>query len=255
MNLDKKVVVITGGAGLLGEKFTRAIVKDGGIAIIADLNVEKSKIIIRELNKEKVVAYHYPLDITKESSVKDMIMHFDEKGITINAVVNNAYPKTKDFGKDFFDVTYETFCENMNMHIGGYFNVSKVMATYFKEKGQGNIINIASIYGMMAPRFDIYEDTKMTNGPEYAAIKSSIIHLTKFMANRFKGMNIRVNCVAPGGIFDNQPKPFLENYKSYCSNKGMLDPEDLTGSVVFLLSDYSRFVQGQLITVDDGFSI
>ena len=95
----------------------------------------------------------------------------------------------------------------------------------------------------------------MTMPVEYAAIKSGLIQLTKYMAKYFKGMNIKVNALSPGGIFDHQPEIFLENYKMECSTKGMLEQSDLTGSLIYLLSDMSKYVNGQNIVVDDGFSI
>ncbi len=93
----------------------------------------------------------------------------------------------------------------------------------------------------------------MTTPVEYAAIKSGLIHLTKYMAKYFKGMNIKVNTLSPGGILDAQPESFLNNYKKYCSNKGMLEKEDMTGTLIYLLSDMSQYVNGQNIVVDDGF--
>ena len=90
---------------------------------------------------------------------------------------------------------------------------------------------------------------------EYAAIKSGLIHLTKYMAKYFKGMNIRVNALSPGGIEDAQDKHFLQNYKQECLNKGMLDTADLEGTLVYLISDMSTYVNGQNIIVDDGFTL
>ena len=75
------------------------------------------------------------------------------------------------------------------------------------------------------------------------------------MAKYFQGMNIKVNALSPGGIFDNQPESFLEKYKEKCLNKGMLDNSDLKGTLVYLLSDMSKYVNGQNIIVDDGFSL
>ena len=93
----------------------------------------------------------------------------------------------------------------------------------------------------------------MTVPIEYAAIKAGLIHLTKYMAKYFKGMNIRVNTISPGGISDSQPEAFLENYKEECISKGMLDGHDLAGTLIYLLSDMSQYVNGQNIIVDDGF--
>ncbi len=95
----------------------------------------------------------------------------------------------------------------------------------------------------------------MTNGPEYASIKSSLVFLTKFIAQRLKGTGVRINAISPGGVLDGQPDSFVNNYKKYCNSKGMLDPKDLAGAVRFLISDDSKYVTGQNIIVDDGFSI
>ena len=141
------------------------------------------------------------------------------------------------------------------MNLGGYFLTSQQFATYFEKQGCGNIINLASIYGVIAPRFEIYDNTPMTMPVEYAAIKSGLIHLTKYMAKYFKRKNIRVNTISLGGIEDKQPEPFLKAYKEFCLNKGMLNAKDISGTVLYLLSDLSEFVNGQNIVVDDGFTL
>jgi NAD(P)-dependent dehydrogenase (short-subunit alcohol dehydrogenase family) len=143
--------------------------------------------------------------------------------------------------------------ENLGMNLGGCIIPSQLFSLYFQKQGHGNIINISSIYGVIAPKFEIYDDTEMTMPVEYAAIKSGMLHLTKYMAKYFKGMNIRVNAISPGGIIDHQPKEFLENYKEKCLIKGMLNQSDLNGTLIYLLSDMSKYVNGQNIVVDDGF--
>ena len=173
----------------------------------------------------------------------------------IDALVNNAYPRNKNYGRKFEDVTYEDFCENVNMHLGGYFLMMQQFAEHFKKQGHGNIINIASIYGVIAPRFDIYDNTDMTMPVEYAAIKSAIIHLTKYVAKYYKGYNIRVNCISPGGIYNNQPEPFIKSYNEYALNRGILDSSDITGILLFLLSNESKYINGQNIIVDDGWTL
>jgi len=126
---------------------------------------------------------------------------------------------------------------------------------YFSKAGGGSIVSLSSIYGVIAPRFDIYEGTDMTMPVEYAAIKSGIIHLTKYFTRYFSGNGIRFNCVSPGGIIDRQPKEFLDKYRKYSVSKGMLSPEDICGAVSFLLSDDSKYVNGQNIIVDDGWAL
>lgn len=255
--LKNKVVIVTGGAGLLGKVFIKAIVEQKGIAIIADINKDlgkkTKKILRKELNTKNID--FIKLDITSKKSINDMIEKTSKKYGKIDALVNNAYPMNKNYGRNFFDVEYKDFVENLGLNLGGYFLTSQQISKYFIKQGYGNIINISSIYGVIAPKFEIYKNTKMTMPVEYAAIKSGLIHLTKYMCKYLKGSNIKVNSISPGGIFDNQDKEFLKNYNNLCINKGMLDPDDLKGSLVFLLSDLSSFINGQNIIVDDGFTL
>lgn len=255
--LSNRVVVITGGAGLIGKEFVKAVIENNGIAIIADINEEIGNQAKENLSNElktKNIDF-VQLDITSKESLNECIAYLHNKYDKIDALVNNAYPRNKNYGKHFFDVKYEDFVENIGLNLGGYFTTSQVFAQYFKKQGYGNIINISSIYGVVAPKFEVYDNTSMTMPVEYAAIKSGLIHLTKYMAKYFKGMDIRVNALSPGGIFDSQPKEFLEKYRDKCLNKGMLDKSDLKGTLVYLLSDMSKYVNGQNIIVDDGFTL
>jgi len=253
--LKDKVIVITGGAGLLGKEFIKAVIEEKAIAIIADINEELGNMAKDKLSKElKTENIDFiKLDITSKESLRNCLNYLDEKYNKVDALVNNAYPRNKNYGKHFFDVEYDDFTQNIGLNLGGYFTTSQQFAEYFKVQGYGNIINISSIYGIVAPKFEIYNGTTMTVPVEYAAIKSGLIHLTKYMAKYFKGMNIKVNALSPGGIFDNQNEIFIEQYNNECINKGMLDKSDLKGSLIYLLSDMSKYVNGQNIVVDDGF--
>lgn len=255
--LNNQVIVITGGAGLIGQEFVKAVVEENGIAIIADINQElgsqvKDKLSV-ELNTTNIDFVQ--LDITSKESLKNCIVYLADKYNRIDALVNNAYPRNKNYGKHFFDVEYEDFIQNIGLNLGGYFTTSQQFSKYFKTQGYGNIINISSIYGVIAPKFEVYENTPMTMPVEYAAIKAGLIHLTKYMAKYFKGMNIRVNTLSPGGVLDKQPEAFLDKYREECLTKGMLDKSDLKGTLVYLLSDMSKCVNGQNLVVDDGFTL
>jgi NAD(P)-dependent dehydrogenase (short-subunit alcohol dehydrogenase family) len=253
--LKNKVVVITGGAGLLGREFCGAIAASGGIAVIADRKLEDAKHVATKIAQAGGLAHAVELDITHKDSVNACITGLHQRFGRIDAVVNNAYPRNAHYGRRLEEVTYEDFCDNVGMHVGGYFLVSQQFAAYFKKQGCGNIVNMSSIYGVVAPRFEIYEGTSMTMPVEYAVIKSGVLHLTRYMAKYLKGNGIRVNAISPGGILAGQPAPFLERYKQQCTSKGMLDKSDLTGTLVFLLSDESVYINGQNLTVDDGFSL
>lgn len=251
-----KVIVITGGAGRIGSEFIRAVTASGAVAVIADANDVAGRALANEFTEGKGLrAEFHPLDITSKDSAQNLIATLHEKYGHIDALVNNAYPRNSSYGRKFEDVTFEDFCDNVGSHLGGYFLMSQQFGNYFRNQGHGNIINMASIYGVVAPRFEIYDDTPMTMPVEYAAIKSAVIHLTKYLAKHFKGCNIRVNCISPGGILDKQPESFLAKYADSAMSKGMLDPQDITGSLLYLLSDLSAYVNGQNIIVDDGWTL
>lgn len=251
-NIANKIIVITGGAGAIGQSFVKSISENDGIAIIADINFEAAELLAIKIGARSEA---FALDITNVNSITSLINSLTQKYGRIDAVVNNAYPKNKNYGRKLEDITYEDFCQNINMHLGGYFLVAQQFCFAFKKQGYGNIINMSSIYGSIAPIFQLYDGTQMTMPVEYAAIKSAIDHLTRYFAQYFKGAGIRVNSLSPGGILANQPDSFLEAYNRRSASKGMLDTKDVVGALMFLLSDESRFVTGQNLIVDDGFSL
>ena len=256
MILNNKVIVVTGGAGLLGKAFIKEILAHGGIAILTDINTSLAQEFIDEIKVEYPDHFYVAnMDITNKSSINSLINDISKRYGGIDCLVNNAYPKNKNYGKQIEDVSYEDFSENISTHVGGYFLTSQQFGIFFKNHKGGNIINISSIYGTLAPRFELYKNTEMTVPVEYAAIKSSIIQLSKYFAQYFKKDNIRVNCLSPGGILDNQPESFVRSYNSFCSKKGMLDPLNVANTLIFLLSDSSKFITGQNLIVDDGFSL
>jgi NAD(P)-dependent dehydrogenase (short-subunit alcohol dehydrogenase family) len=254
--LNDKVVVVTGAAGNIGRSFVHCIAENGGIAIATDVNAEAAQEVSDEVNVSQPGRVHsMTLDITNKSSIGAVIRAVREKFGRVDAVVNNAYPRNHNYGRKLEDVAYEDFCENINSHLGGYFLVMQQFALYFREAGGGNIVSMSSIYGVIAPRFEIYADTPMTMPVEYAAIKSAVAHLTRYFAQYYKHFGIRVNCISPGGILSTQPQSFLNKYNAYCGGKGMLDPKDVSGCLLFLLSDASKYVNGQNLLVDDSFTL
>jgi NAD(P)-dependent dehydrogenase (short-subunit alcohol dehydrogenase family) len=254
--LKDKIVVITGGAGFLGRQFCAAIAEKGGIAVVADLNYEAAVNVSNEIiSKFPGHAEAALLDITNKESITSLIARLIDKYGRIDAVVNNAYPRNQNYGRKLEEVTYEDFCDNVNSHLGGYFLMAQQFGLAFRRQKGGVIVNMASIYGVVAPRFGVYVDTPMTMPVEYAAIKSAVIHLTRYFAQYFKADGIRVNCLSPGGILNAQPEEFLQKYNAYCSSKGMLESQDVNGSLLFLLSDASKYITGQNLIVDDGFTL
>lgn len=256
--LIDRVVVVTGGCGLIGSQFIRAIADAGGVAIIADIDGERAEhlrdALVAEAPARTIDFFH--TDITSSDSIDAMIQQILERYERVDGLVNNAYPRNSSYGRSVENVSYEDFKDNLGMHVGGYFLTIQRFLSPFRASGRGGtIVNMGSIYGAVAPRFKVYAGTEMTMPVEYAAIKAAVLHLTRYFAQYTKGQGIRVNSLSPGGILDLQPQAFLDAYREHASDKGMLAPSDLEGALLFLLGDGSRYVNGQNLVVDDGWSL
>ncbi len=252
--LDGKRVLVVGAAGLLGRQVVRSVIQEGGKVVAADVNaaaLDSLSLAIGSDAFDKV-----EIDITNSESILAAFEFCEISMGGLDGAVNTAYPRNKNYGRKALEVTYEDFSENISLHLGGYFIFMQQCAAYAQKKGTPlSLVSLSSIYGVLAPRFEVYEGTEMTMAVEYAAIKSGLLHLNKYFTNYMKGTGFRANSVSPGGILDGQDDKFLKKYKSHCMNKGMLDSSDITGAVNFLLSDKSQYMAGQNLVVDDGFSI
>ena len=255
--MKDKTYFISGGLGLLGAAFVKDLLGRDANLIIADIADDISTQLQSELNEMSYAGnYIYTkMDITSSESIDAAIELGIDRFTKIDGFVNTSFPRNSSYGKDVMEISYEDFCENLNINLGGYFLSSQKFIHHFLGQGYGNIINISSIYGIIAPRFSIYKDTEINSPVEYAAIKSGLMHITKYFAKYLKGKNIRLNTISPGGIFDNHEDLFAANYSEYTLNKGMLDPSDICGTLAFLLSNESHYINGQNIVVDDGFTI
>ncbi|MCO4799374.1 MAG: SDR family oxidoreductase [Colwelliaceae bacterium] len=252
--LENQKILVAGAGGLLGVKIVKNALQQGASIIAADINIDlmKKRFLSEGIEIESGTVEYVKLDVTNESDVKKL---FKSK-LDITGAVNSTYPRNKTYGAHFFDVSLESFNENISLHLGSAFLFTQQCAAYFEtNKAPFSLVNISSIYGVVAPKFDIYNGTSMTMPVEYAAIKSAIVHLNKYASAYVNDSKFRVNSVSPGGIFDSQPDDFLTAYKKSTHGKGMLDVEDVVGSILFLLSSQSRFITGQNVLIDDGFSL
>ena len=241
--LQNKVIIVTGGSGLLGKEFIKHIREEGGIAINADIDVEDNI----EQNQIKI-------DITSETSIKEKIeMIFSYYG-RIDGLVNNAYPRTSDWGVKFEDISFNSWEKNVSWQLNSYFFCIQQVVKYMKNQKKGSIVNISSIYGVVGPDFGAYKGTELTIPAAYSAIKGGLNNLTRYLASYFGSDNVRVNCVSPGGIFDNQPKSFVDYYENKVPLSRMGNPDDIAPSVVFLLSEESKYITGQNLIVDGGWT-
>ena len=124
-----------------------------------------------------------------------------------------------------------------------------------RKKIKSSIVMLSSIQGVRAPKFHHYKNLNMSSPIEYSAAKAGIISITGYLAKYIKNKNLRINCISPGGILDNQKKEFIRRYKKDCISKGLLDPKDLCKTINFLISEESFYIRGQNIIIDDGWSL
>ena len=252
--LNNQVVIVTGAAGRIGSVIARAIVKQKGRVVLADVAEEKGREIAADLGgDEKAIFVH--TDVTNPNAIDRLIKMTLSKFNKVDASVHSAYPRSIGWGTCFEDLKPEFLAEDLFNQLGGAILFSQTILKYYIKQGHGNMIHVSSIQGFSTPKFDHYEGTHMTTPIEYSAIKSGIIAITRWLAKYHKNNSIRVNCISPGGILDQQPQSFIEKYRNSCSSKGMLDAEDVVGTLLFLLSDHSKYINGQNIIVDDGWSL
>jgi NAD(P)-dependent dehydrogenase (short-subunit alcohol dehydrogenase family) len=243
-SLSQKKIVITGGSGLLGKAIVEKLVDEGATAINLDIQPGT-----------KTRGEYMHCDVTDPESIQKSIHAVIQKYGRIDGLVNNAYPRTDDWGEIFEKVSVESWRKNVDMQLNSCFEFCKVVCEQMKKQQHGAIINMGSMYGVTAPDFSIYEGTTMTSPAAYSAIKGGTIHFTKYLASYFGKFGIRVNCVSPGGIFDHQNETFVKNYERKVPLKRMGLPGDIAGPIAFLLSDESAYITGHNLVVDGGWTI
>lgn len=251
--LDGQVVLITGAAGRIGAALAESLVNSKSKVVLVDVNRERLSDV------ESVIGSAYCLSIVADTSLPDEIDRCIASAVErfgrVDAAVHSAYPRSAGWGTRFEEIKKEHLDEDLSNHLGGAILFSQRILEFFKTQGHGNLIHVSSVMGVVTPKFENYAGTKMTSPIEYTAIKAALIVMTKYLAKYYKGNQIRVNCISPGGILDQQPESFLEKYRACCNDKGMLDAEDLVGTLLYLLSEQSRYVTGQNLIIDDGWSL
>jgi NAD(P)-dependent dehydrogenase (short-subunit alcohol dehydrogenase family) len=251
-DLSGDVVVVTGGGGLLGTEVCQAIDRHGGTTIVAEYDKQRGRDVAAQLDHGEFVR----LDITDPASIDAVCDHVFSEYHRLDGLVNLAYPHTDDYGQAFESVDKDDLIENISLHLGGYYAMTRTAVLRMLEyECQGSIVNFSSIYGMQAPDFSIYDGTIMTSPVEYSVLKAGVLNFTRYLASYLGADGIRANSVSPGGVFDDQPEGFVENYQRNVPLGRMAEPEDISGAVVYLLSDAASYVTGHNLVVDGGWMI
>lgn len=236
-----------GGGGLLGSEFVRACAEEGARVVSAD--VKESSFL------PEGVAF-IKCDATSEEEVKALADKVREQFGRADVVINATYPKTANYGKKFEDGDLDEMLENTTMHIKTCMTVVRGFLPLLKGQKSGSLVFLGSIYGVAAPRLEIYEGTNMTTPAEYAAAKGGTLSLVRYFAALLGSHNVRVNAVSPGGIMGNYPQSFIDAYsRRLFLGKGLLSPKHISGAVVFLASDASEMMTGQNLLIDGGWTL
>lgn len=249
MQLKDKTIVVIGGAGLLGSEFSRTSAREGATVIVVDTNAKKSAPLAKEIG-----GVFMRVNVAGEKDLKKLTGDLKKKFGTIDGLVHAAYPKTKKYGAPIETADAKDVLENLTLQLGAPLLATRALAPILAKNA--SVVFFSSIYGVAAPRFEIYKGTRMGVPAEYAGVKGGTVALTRFFASLLGKRGIRVNAISPGGIFDNQPRSFVQAYsKKTFIPPGMLSPKDIAGAVVFLLSDASRKMTGQNMIIDGGWTL
>ncbi|RLD14147.1 MAG: 3-oxoacyl-ACP reductase [Caldiserica bacterium] len=237
-----KVVIITGGAGGIGKETAKLLAKEGAKVVIFDINEERLTEAKKEIEKYGIVEA-IKADVTDFKSVSDAVKKVYEKFGKIDVLINNA-GITRDGFLSKMDI--EDWNRVIAVNLTGVFNTTKAVVPYMLERGKGNIISISSVVG-------VYGNIGQTN---YAASKAGIIGMTKTWAKELGRKGIRANAVAPGFIRTEMTARVPEKVINIMIEKTPLgrmgEPEDVANLLLFLSSDESSFINGQIIGVDGG---
>jgi NAD(P)-dependent dehydrogenase (short-subunit alcohol dehydrogenase family) len=238
---DGKVAVVVGSGGLIGRE------------VCAGLRAAGAEVWEADIDDKAGIAHSVQLDITDETSVKAGLDAVIDGAGRIDVLVNCAYPRTADWGTSVTDVPLASWIQNLSTQLGGTFALCRAAADRMMEHG-GSVVLLSSIYGMVGPSWEVYEGTDMTMPSAYAAIKSGVLGMSRFLATHYGRSGIRFNAVSPGGVADAQPDVFVAQYEALTPLGRMAQPQDIVGAVVFLASDASSYITGQNIAVDGGWT-
>ncbi len=251
-------MLITGGAGSLGSAFCRGFNANGAKVIIADINISAAETLANQFSSGTVLPLW--MDVADHASVVSAVASAVKQVNQIDILVNNAATKT-DRLENFFvadeDFSPEIWREVMRTNLDGMFHVAQEVGRHMLARNCGSIVQIASIYGVVAPDQRIYEGSdfnghQISSPAVYSVSKAGVLGLTRHLSAAWGARGVRVNSVTPGGVESGQNRTFVEKYSQRVPLQRMSTPTDIVGAVMFLASDSSSYITGHNLVVDGG---
>ena len=250
-DLSDRVAIVTGAAGQLGYQLSAALLEAGANVVLADrVTIPEKK--LKNLGNIGPKVMVVKVDVTDKNSIENMVKKVISKFGKIDILVNNA--GTAVF-TPFEERNLNEFEKVLNVNLRGVFLCSQIVGKQMMKQKKGNMINIGSIYGMVSPDYRIYGRSGRNSSEVYGASKAGVIQITKYLATYLSRYNIRVNCISPGGIFNNQDPEFVKRYSEKTPLSKMGNDTDIKGAVVYLASDASAYVTGHNLVIDGGWTI
>lgn len=249
LDLKGKIILVTGGAGQYGRCIVEGLAEADGTVITASRDIEVGQKLVKEFNSRGMDVHAMKVDQAEHDSVISLKQQVYEKFGRLDVFVNNAVNRPMAG----YNEPIEHFAESMRVNATGMMDILREMADLIAKSGGGSIINISSMMGMFGPDLSNYEGTEMGDmPPDYFFHRGGMINLTRYLARMLADKKIRANCISPGGLFNNQPQQFLENYCKKVPVGRMANNDDIKGLAVLLASDASAYINGENILMDGG---
>ena len=248
-SLAGRSAVVIGGAGKIGLPIVEALGESGARVYMTARTEESCKKALSMLDTKSLDVHDAVLDQSDEQMVEEFLETVSAEDKVPDILVNcgSIRPMTK-----YFEDSTENWDYSMSVNARGLFVTCRAFGKKMVEVGKGSIINVSSIYGIVAPDKRLYDGVDFETEPDYPFIKGGTIMFSKYLASFWGDSGVRVNCIAPGGFFNSQPQSFLESYTKKVPLNRMVYHDDLKGAVVFLASDASAYVTGMVLPVDGG---
>ncbi len=250
--LEGRTAIITGGAQGIGRAYCLRFAREGAAVAVVDLREEQAKAVAREIADGGGRAMALKVDITSEPGTREMAERVKAAFGSIDVLVNNA---ALFYDQDIMDQSIEYLRKVLEINLIGQLVCSRAVFPIMKAQGRGSIIHISSTAAYPLPLPPMPFENFSSNA--YGLSKSGLIYLTKMMAREAGPAGVRVNAIAPGVTMSEATKKIVPAFAIEGLEKGAplgttLQPDDLTGTAVYLASDDSRLMTGQTLVVDAG---